>query len=247
MRVVIFGGTTEGRSLACTLAGMGARVDVSVATEDGREEQPLQPGIQVHTGRLEAAEMAALLAGNDLCVDATHPYSTAASANVRQAAQTAAVPYHRLLRRPSQLPANSVLVPSAAAAAEYLAGREGNVLLAIGTKELSAFAPLERARLYPRILPAQASLAACEANRIPHRNIIAMQGPFSQRLNEALLEQFAIRYLVTKDGGDVGGFAEKAAASAALGVSLVVIRRPEESGETMEEILRLCEEMMTCR
>ena len=38
-----------------------------------------------------------------------------------------------------------------------------------------------------------------------------------------------------------------AAASAALGVTLVVIRRPEESGETMEEILRLCEEMMTCR
>ena len=63
----------------------------------------------------------------------------------------------------------------------------------------------------------------------------------------SLLEQFAIRYLVTKDGGDVGGFAEKAAASAALGVTLVVIRRPEESGETMEEILRLCEEMMACR
>ena len=45
----------------------------------------------------------------------------------------------------------------------------------------------------------------------------------------------------------MGGFAEKAAASAALGVSLVVIRRPEESGETMEEISQLCEEMMTCR
>ena len=117
MRVVIFGGTTEGRSLACTLAEMGAQVCVSVATEYGREEQPLQPGIQVHTGRLEAAEMAALLMGNDLCVDATHPYSTAASANVRQAALSAGVAYHRLLRRPSQLPLNSVLLPSAAAAA----------------------------------------------------------------------------------------------------------------------------------
>lgn len=247
MRVVIFGGTTEGRSLACTLAGMGAQVCVSVATEYGREEQPLRPGIRVHAGRLEAEKMAVLLAGNDLCIDATHPYSTAASANVRQAARAAGVPYHRLLRRPSSLPEDSVLVPDASAAAAYLRGREGNILLAIGTKELFAFDGLERGRLYPRILPAQASLAACEAVGIPHRNVIAMQGPFSQRLNEAILEQFAIRYLVTKDGGDVGGFAEKAAASTALGVTLLVIRRPEEVGETMEEILRHCREMMICR
>ena len=246
MRVVIFSGTTEGRILACALAGMGAEVTVCVATEYGREEQPVQPGIQVHTGRLQAGEIAELLRGSHLCIDATHPYATEVTANIKRAALAAGVPYHRLLRQPSVLPENSVIVHDAAAAAEYLAGREGNILLTTGAKELAAFAPLETERLYPRVLPIESSLAACDTAGIPHRNIIAMQGPFSRRLNEAILEQFDVRFLVTKDGGAAGGFEEKAAACAALGVTLVVIRRPKDAGETLDGILQLCREMMEC-
>lgn len=246
MRVVIFSGTTEGRILACALAGMGAQVCVCVATEYGQEEQPAEPGIEIRTGRLQEREMAALLRENDLCIDATHPYAIEATANIKRAAHAAGIPYHRLLRQPSVLPERSVIVPDAAGAADFLAGKPGNILLTTGAKELSAFAALETKRIYPRVLPVQTSLAACEAAGIPHRNIIAMQGPFSQRLNEAILEQFGIRFLVTKDGGAAGGFAEKAAACAALGVTLVVIRRPEETGETMDGILQLCREMMEC-
>ncbi len=40
-----------------------------------------------------------------------------------------------------------------------------------------------------------------------------MQGTFSYALNRALMEQFAIRFLVTKDGGAAGGFEEKARAA----------------------------------
>ena len=46
------------------------------------------------------------------------------------------------------------------------------------------------------------------------------------------MQQFHIRYLVTKDGGSAGGFAEKAQAAAQSGAALVVLRRPEECGET---------------
>ena len=73
-----------------------------------------------------------------------------------------------------------------------------------------------------------------------------MQGPFSQELNEALIRQFSINFLVTKDGGAAGGFAEKAAAAAAAGVVLVVLRRPAEQGETADEILQSCKEMIPC-
>lgn len=79
-----------------------------------------------------------------------------------------------------------------------------------GAKELAAFAGLDAARLYPRVLPTVAGITACEGVGIPHRNIIAMQGPFTLELNLALMQQFHIRYLVTKDGGSAGGFAEKA-------------------------------------
>ena len=62
--------------------------------------------------------------------------------------------------------------------------------------------------------------------------------------NRALLEQFSIRFLVTKDGGAAGGFAEKAQAAADTGVQLIVIRRPAETGETADQILTRCREVL---
>ena len=94
------------------------------------------------------------------------------------------------------------------------------------------------------VLPTVAGITACEGAGIPHRNIIAMQGPFTLELNLALMQQFHIRYLVTKDGGSAGGFAEKAQAAAQSGAALVVLRRPEECGETAEEILQRCRELL---
>ena len=79
-------------------------------------------------------------------------------------------------------------------------------------------------------------------------HIIAMQGPFGAELNKALLHQYSIRYLVTKDGGSPGGFWEKWEASQACDVQMVVIRRPEEDGESYQDVLDFCKEWMAgCR
>ena len=244
MNVVIFSGTTEGRALSCQVAALGAAVTVCVATDIGAEEQGNTEGITVCAGRLTADEMAALLRGAALCVDATHPYATEATHNIRAAAQAVGVEYRRLLRPASALPAGSVTLQTAAQAAAYLADKPGNVLLTTGAKELPAFALLDPARLYPRVLPTLAGITACEAAGIPHRNILAMQGPFTQELNAALLRQFRISYMVTKDGGVAGGFAEKAEAAAQCGVQLIVLRRPEEQGESAETILQRCREIL---
>lgn len=217
----MFSGTTEGRRFSKKLAELGVAVTVCVATPLGAEEQGEMAGITVHAGRLQPDAMAALLAGADLCVDATHPYAVDATRNIRAAAVQAGVEYRRLLRAQSPLPPGCAVFETAAQAAEYLAGTEGNILLATGAKELAVFAGLEPARLYPRVLPTPEGIAACEAANVPHRNIIAMQGPFSLALNKALITQFQIRYLVTKDGGAAGGFAEKVQAAADTGAQLV--------------------------
>ena len=245
MRIVIFSGTTEGRLLSHLLAEKGAAVTVCVATEYGCEEQGEAPGVTILTGRKTVEEMAELLQGSDLCVDATHPYAVEVTKSVRRACSEAGVPYRRLLRDRSA-DTDALVVDSAEAAAELLADREGNILLATGMKELPAFAGISPARLYPRVLPTGDSIAACERAGIPHRNVIAMQGPFSRELNEALIRQFHIVYLVTKDGGKAGGFQEKVQAAKNTGIELVLIRRPEETGETFEEIVQSCEELMRC-
>ena len=138
MRIVVFSGTTEGRDFSRAAAALGIAVTVSVATDLGAEEQGQAPGITVHSGRLLPGAMAELLQGAALCVDATHPYAVEATKNIRAAANAAGVEYHRLLRAASTLPAGSVVLGSAAQAAQYLAATQGNVLLTTGAKVFSA-------------------------------------------------------------------------------------------------------------
>lgn len=236
MKILIFGGTTEGRLLAQALSQQGQPSTVSVATPLGAQELSGLPGVTPLVGRKTADEMAELLKNFDRCVDATHPYAVEASRNIRAACQQAGVPLGRLLRGESSHKEGH-WVDSPQEAARWLAERSGNVLLAIGAKGLSAFQDLDRERLYPRVLPVVESIQACQAAGIPTKNIIALHGPFSQELNRAMLEQYHIRYLVTKDGGRAGGFEEKAAAAREAGTELVVIGRPPEAGQTLEEIL----------
>lgn len=131
-----------------------------------------------------------------------------------------------------------VYVPDAGAAAFYLAGTEGNILLTTGAKEVGAFSGLGAERVYARVLPSSESIGKCRAAGIPPRHIIAMFGPFSEQMNEVMLRDFGIRWLVTKDGGRAGGYGEKLSAARRCGVRVIVISRPEEEGYTMEEILR---------
>lgn len=244
MKILLFGGTTEGRVLAQKLLALGHAVTVSVATALGAEMLGDFPKDHILTGRLEQPAIARRLPDYALCIDATHPYAVEATKNIKAAAEKAGVGYLRLLRPASPLPENCLVFESAKQAAEALAAEEGNLLLATGAKELAQFAAIPPERLYPRVLPTLESIAACEAANIPHRNIIAMQGPFSFALNQAMMEQFHIRWLVTKDGGAAGGFDEKAAAASAAGAQLVVIRRPPEQGETASEVLKRCKEMI---
>mgnify|MGYP000796722607 FL=1 len=51
------------------------------------------------------------------------------------------------------------------------------------------------------------------------------------------LEQYRIRWMVTKDGGAAGGFGEKLAAARDAGAELVVIGRPKETGDGLEDVL----------
>ena len=244
MKAVVFSGTTEGRRFSKKLAALGAEVTVCVATPLGAEEQGEMAGITVHAGRLGPDAMAALLTGADLCVDATHPYAVDVTRNIRVAAAQAGVEYRRLLRARSPLPEDCVVFGTAAQAAEYLAGTKENILLATGAKELAAFAPLDPARLYPRVLPTPEGIAACEAAGIPHRNVIAMQGPFSAEMNYIQLKEFQCSYMVTKDGGDTGGFKEKMQAAKKAGATAVVIDRPKDKGMSLEQTKEAVKEWM---
>ncbi|MGN0364221.1 MAG: precorrin-6A/cobalt-precorrin-6A reductase [Bilifractor sp.] len=136
----------------------------------------------------------------------------------------------------------SVFVNSAREAAAYLAGTSGNVLLTTGSKELHCFTgiPDYQKRLFARVLSLPSVVASCAALGFSGRNLICMQGPFSEEMNIALIHQTGAKYLVTKDTGREGGFPEKESAAKACGCTLVIIRRPlNEEGISVEECLNI--------
>ena len=247
MKILLFAGTTEGRALCEGLAARGHFVTACVATEYGAESLKAVPGrVELRAGRLEEAEMERLMAaGYALCVDATHPYAAVVTANIRAAAAKTGLRLLRVVREETELE-GCLTVASAGEAAEKLASLEGPVLLTTGAKELDAYVavPDFAERLYPRVLPSVESVGRAAALGYAEKRIIAMQGPFSRELNEAIIRQFGIRVVVTKESGRAGGFAEKYEAARACGCTLVVIRRPEkETGVSAEEALRLIDAM----
>ncbi len=243
----IFAGTTEGRALAEALRGAPVRLTLCTATEYGGQLLDPAPGQTVRTGRLDEQAMEQLFRENDfsLVIDATHPYAAQVTEQLTQACRACGVEYLRLARAESALPSEAVFVPDAAAAAEFLAKQEGNILLTTGSKELKTFArmPDFSARVYARVLPVCASLAACGEAGLPPAHRIAMQGPFSEEMNLATLHAVSARYLVTKDGGTPGGFETKVSAARRAGAVLVVIGRPPQpEGHSLSEVLALLEQ-----
>ena len=98
--ILIFAGTTEGRELAEHLADAGVRCTVSVATEYGAQILGPGKGRSVLQGRLTEEQMEFLIReeGYTCVVDATHPFATEVSAQIRKACEETKVPYLRLAR-----------------------------------------------------------------------------------------------------------------------------------------------------
>ena len=235
--------------MAAFLDEAGIDTLVCTATEYGGSLVPQTKNIRVSTERLDEDDMMALLAGEmpQLVIDATHPYATEVTANIREACAQFKTEYMRVLRQtdagdPQE---GAVYVSDADEAASYLRRNQGNVLLTTGSNDIGIFCSYTglRSRLVARVLPSEESLKACTEAGIRPEHLVMMQGPFTKEVNEALLRQYDCRFLVTKMSGPAGGFDEKIEACQAAGVTPVIIGAPEqEEGVGYYDALQdLCE------
>lgn len=246
-RILIFAGTTEGRKLAEKISLAGASALVCVATEYGRQVMPDIDGIEVKQGRLTESQMEELMMSEEfICVvDATHPYATIASENIRGAAEATRIQYLRLKRETGS--SSDYTKPGVhyfddnESCAIALEGTRGNVLLTIGTKELQIYTRRGslKGRLIARVLPGMESLKICDNLGLGGRDIIAMQGPFSTEMNVAQIRDYRVTVLVTKMTGQAGGFFEKALAADEAEISLFVVGNPDTAeGMSFDEVCR---------
>ena len=244
-QVIIFAGTTEGRTISEYLASCKVPVTACVATEYGETLLTENEYLKVHAGRMDQEEIAAFIRekGAELVIDATHPYAAVVSENVAAACERERVDYVRLIRGSSAESVDqAVLVGSVDEAVEYLKKTEGNILATTGSKELFKYTQIPgfEKRVFARVLSTGEVAAACEKLGFVGKNLICMQGPFSEELNIAMLHQFDCKYLVTKETGKAGGFEEKLHAAKAAGATLVLVGRPpEQKGYSYDEVLEM--------
>lgn len=249
--ILIFAGTTEGRMLSEHLIKTGVSHTICVATEYGEIVLKSHPLVNVRQGRMGPEEIREFLqkGGYLAVVDATHPYAKQVTRNIKEAMKDVAIPYLRLKReglyrdeKENQKESGQVhFFQSPEECAKALVSVKGNILLTTGSKELLRYCSFEdiRDRLYARVLPCAESLSVCLEQGICGKRIIAMQGPFSVEMNEAIIRQYHISCMVTKESGPNGGYPEKLDAAERTGIQMFVVGRPvEEEGFSFEEIKR---------
>lgn len=258
--ILVLAGTREGRELVTRLDAAGFDVLVSTATGFGGELLKGIQGVAVRQGPLDEASLEELIRQKGVrgILDATHPFAIAVSRMAREVAARCGVPYLRWERGITPLPSHPLVhcVPGWDEAAECIAGLEvENVFLAVGVKPLEFFLRhpvLSRCRFTVRVLPVPESVEACSRLGLGIDRIIAMQGPGTGKLNEALLEASGAEALVVKDSGAEGGTRIKVDAALALGIHVVVVRRPyvDLPGEVAlspEEVLRWAEKVIRAK
>ena len=234
-QVLLFGGTTEGSRLFVFCRDQRIPVTLFVATPYGAQGLKIGPEAAIQVGRLEEAAVEARLRKGDvsLVLDATHPYATQVTANLRAACEKTGTVYLRVTRQLGDT-AGTLQFSSCQEAAAYLAATSGNILLTTGSRQIDAFAGLVP-RVFARVLPVAQSIEACRQAGIEGRNLLCMQGPFSADFTYATLHEFDCRFLVTKNAGRAGGYEEKIEAARRAGAQVLVIQAPEETGLTVEQ------------
>lgn len=260
-KIALFAGTTEGRKLSELLAASGITHTICVATAYGEMILNTHPLVHVRQGRMNRNEISAFVAKEQitLVIDATHPFAEEVTQNIKGAVKEQHdkgmhVDYLRLKRDEMDQQEDFVTCFNTNEdCSEALKTTQGNILLTTGSKDLFQYCKNEeiRNRLYVRVLPSMESLMICMEQGICREQIIAMQGPFTTELNEALIRQYQISYVVTKESGALGGCPEKLKAAKRTGAKVFVIGRPKEEGLSFDMICskleKLCGKTLRCQ
>lgn len=220
--VLILGGTADARELAGRVAGRPeVRVISSLA---GRVRDPALPVGEVRVGGFGGADgLAAWLRAEGVfaVVDATHPFAQDISANAAAACVRTGTPLVAVVRPPWVASEGDRWheVPSLTDAAALLPSLGRRVFLTTGRQGLAEFASLAQTWFLIRCVDPP-------SGPLPRRcEIVLARGPYDAAAERALMRQYGIDVLVTKNSGGKLT-AGKLTAARELGIAVVMVARP---------------------
>lgn len=245
-RLWIIGGTEESRLLVEALLAHSRKTAqpplsllISVTTDVAKQLYPLSSSVTIWVGRLTFDDADAFLKAHNIgsILDTSHPFAVQISQLAIALSERYRLPYLRYERpHADTVPANwcdatgrpgNLLLSQLADVFKggYLV--QERTLLTLGYRGLADFAAWQSyGKLFVRVLPSQAALAAALTAGFAPERIIALRPPISDALERALWQQWQITQVVTKASGKAGGEDRKQAIAAELGVRLIRIARP---------------------
>ncbi len=252
MRWLVIGGTTESVDAVTYLVSKRADVTVSVATDMGAA-LCVDFSVKLWVGCLNQDQFTKKIqvSGITHVLDASHPYAVEVTQIVQRVCDELGLVYIRYTRRDrmkdGKAAAGGNLMPEIYSVAD---GREaarvlnqlsGNVALLTGVKTLDVYRNHVRnfqERCYARVLDNETSKVRCREIFEDETHWQAQTPPFDVEANRTFLQTCGAKTLVTKDSGAAGGLPEKLEAARLEGVSVILIRRPEEK-DILENLDRL--------
>lgn len=221
--ILILGGTTEGR--AAVRVADQAGTPYYYSTKGERQEIRCVHGIRL-TGAMDEAAMTACCREHAirLIVDAAHPFATGLRRTIAAVAGALQIPVVRYERRYPPRDEASVWCDDYADAVRRLQAAGIRKLLALtGVNTIAPLRPFWTSNLcWFRILNREESLAMARKEGFPAGQLVF----YRENEADALIGRLQPDAILTKESGDSGGFAEKAAAARKRGLPLFVVKRP---------------------
>jgi len=221
--ILVFGGTTEGRTAAKVLEESGAAYYYS--TRSDTQDIQLVHGNHV-IGAMEVPEMVAFCQEHDirLIVDAAHPFAVNLHRNVIDLAAQIGVPVIRFDRIYPPHDEDYVWCKDYHDAISQLESHGVNRLLAL--TGVNTIAPMQaywqKHECWFRILNRDESLVGAQKAEFPSDHLVY----YEKDDTASLIGRLQPQAIITKESGLSGGFAEKVEAARQAGIKVFVVERP---------------------
>ncbi len=231
MIILVMSGTRDGTEIITKLSKKNYII-ATTTTNHGSQLSSAAGAQEVISQRLSKEDLLNLIKDKNikLLIDATHPFAVEATKNALNSAKHSGIKYIRFERPSIKIKKDPLIFKTDSfEKASILASKinKGNILHLAGVSNLKEILTYNSPdKVYIRVLPALDSVKECLRLGLKQEHIIGMQGTFSKNFNKALMQEYGVALIITKESGETGGTITKVEAALELGLKVIMVMRP---------------------